>query len=112
MKSREAIILKNIFSYMENSGALDPDDEIDLAALELKYTPRINQSLEEFSNRWNNHPLSSCHKKGPLQLKEMVKLSHSRTETKPFQVFKQKRSRLHRIHDLWQHQRHLWVSFE
>ena len=26
--------LKNIFSYMEDNGALDPDDEIDLAALE------------------------------------------------------------------------------
>ena len=72
---------KNIFSYMENSGALDPDDERDLAALELEYTRRINQSLEEFSNRSNNHPLSPCHKKGPLQLIEMEKLSRLQTKT-------------------------------
>ena len=68
---------KNLFIYLENSSVLDPVDEIDLAALELVYTPRINQSLEEFANQWNNHPLPSCHNKSPLQLIEIDKLSHS-----------------------------------
>eukprot|EP00794_Sanderia_malayensis_P018478 gene18478-20329_t len=63
--------------YMESSGVPDPVDEIDLAALEMVYAQRINQSLEEFANQWNNHPLSSCQNKSPLQLIEMDKLSEA-----------------------------------
>ena len=53
---------------MENNGILDPDNNIDLLALEMVFTQRINKNLQEFSNQWNNHPLSSQHNQSPLQL--------------------------------------------
>lgn len=59
---------KDIFMYMESNGILDPDSEVDLVALELVYTPRINRNLQEFVNQWNNHPLSSQSNQSPLQL--------------------------------------------
>ena len=59
---------KDIFIYMENNGILDPDNNIDLLALEMVFTQRINKNLREFSNQWNNHPLSSQYNQSPLQL--------------------------------------------
>ena len=59
---------KYIFTYMENSGILDPDSNVDMLALELVYTPRINRNLQEFVNQWNNHSLSSQCSQSPLQL--------------------------------------------
>lgn len=53
---------------MESNGILDPESEVDLLALELVYTPRINRNLHEFANQWNNHPLSSECSQSPLQL--------------------------------------------
>ncbi len=59
---------KDIFIYMENNGILDPDNVLDLLALELVFTPRISRNLKEFFNQWNNHPLSSERNQSPLQL--------------------------------------------
>ena len=59
---------KDIFIYMENNGILDPDNNIDLLALEMVFTQKINKNLQEFSNQLNNHPLSLQHNQSPLQL--------------------------------------------
>ena len=60
---------------MESSGILVPDDNVHLAALELVFTERINNNLYEFSNQWNNHPLSSQNNRSPFQL---LAIDHSR----------------------------------
>ena len=48
-----------LFHAMESVGVLDPDDEIDLFALQCLYLPQINISLEEFIRAWNKHLLRS-----------------------------------------------------
>ena len=60
---------------MESSGILVPDDNVDLAALELVFTERINNNIYEFANQWNNHPLSSQNNRSPFQL---LATDHSR----------------------------------
>jgi hypothetical protein len=59
---------KDVFIYMENNGILDPDNVVDLIALEFVFTPKINRNLDEFVSQWNNHPLSSERNQSPLQL--------------------------------------------
>ena len=50
-------LIMPFFHVMESVGVLDPDDEIDLFALQCLYLPRINNSLEEFNKAWNKHSL-------------------------------------------------------
>ena len=59
---------RNIFTYLENSGLLDPLNEVHLFALHYIYQPRINRSIEEFILQWNHHGLSSERCQTPLQL--------------------------------------------
>ncbi|KAF5282380.1 hypothetical protein FQR65_LT14316 [Abscondita terminalis] len=59
---------KELFIWMENEEMLDENNEIDLFALQYIYLPRIQCSLEEFINQWNNHPLSTVNGYTPLQL--------------------------------------------
>ena len=59
---------KNVFYYLEERQLLDPLDEITLFVLHFIYCPRINQSLNELTNSWNNHPLSTMHNRSPIQL--------------------------------------------
>ena len=47
---------------------MDPENETDLFCLHYIFIPRINKSLEQFTEAWNNHPLSSEHNRSPLQL--------------------------------------------
>jgi hypothetical protein len=53
---------------MEHHGMLDHLSELNLWALHYVYIPRINRSLEEFTNSWNNHPIRTAQHKSPLQL--------------------------------------------
>ena len=57
-----------MFCFLESEGNLEPLDEKDIFALHYIYLPRINQSLTEFQEGWNNHPLSSEHNQTPHQL--------------------------------------------
>ena len=43
---------------MEEDGLLDPANEVHIYCLQYVFIPRINESLSEFRNAWNNHPLS------------------------------------------------------
>ena len=57
-----------LFYYLEDSGLLDPCSELHLFALHYVYKPRIQRSLDSFSEAYMHHPLSSCHNATPAQL--------------------------------------------
>lgn len=58
----------NIFNFMEEHGILDSLNEQHLFCLHYVYLPRIEQSVTEFVNQWNNHGLSKQRSQTPLQL--------------------------------------------
>lgn len=58
----------HLFYSMEDTGILDIDNEIHLFSLHYVYVPRINQSLSDFVETWNRHPLTSAVCQSPLQL--------------------------------------------
>lgn len=62
------IMYYNIFNYMEEAGILDIDDEVHLFCLHYTFLPRINSSLNQYREAWNNHPLSSMSQLSPNQL--------------------------------------------
>ena len=53
---------------MEDEYLLNIEDDIHLFCLHYIYLTRINRALEQFTEAWNNHPLSSCHNMSPIQL--------------------------------------------
>ena len=57
-----------LFYFMEDTGILTPDNDIDLFCLHVVYTPLINKALEIFKGSWNNHKLSSEGNATPQQL--------------------------------------------
>lgn len=79
------VVFYNIFYEMENYQLLNIDDDIHMFCLHYIYLPRINRALEQFTEAWNNHPLSSCHNMSPIQL-WIQGLSESVTE--PEEVIK------------------------
>ena len=62
------IVFYNVFYDMENQYLLNIDDHVHLFCLHYIYLPRINRALQEFTEAWNNHPLSSCNNMSPVQL--------------------------------------------
>ena len=56
------------FHFLERNDLLNPNDELDLAALDYVFIPRINENLEKFKVSWNNHKLSTEKQKTPNQL--------------------------------------------
>ena len=58
----------SIFHSLGENGQLDPLNETHLFALHLVFKDKINNSLKEFVNQWQHHPLSSEHNLSPLQL--------------------------------------------
>ena len=57
-----------LFYFLERNNLLNPNDELDLAALHYVFIPRINENLEKFKVSWNNHKLSTEKQKTPNQL--------------------------------------------
>ena len=57
-----------IFLELEESGALDPNNDADSFCLHYVFLPRINSCLKAFSTAWNNHGLSTADGASPLQL--------------------------------------------
>ena len=51
----------NLFYGMEHYSLLDPDNEVHLFALHFVFMPRINRSLELFTNGFNQSPISTEH---------------------------------------------------
>ena len=48
-----------LFNAMESSGILNVEDPIQLFALHTIFIPRVNNSLREFSEAFNNHGVST-----------------------------------------------------
>lgn len=57
-----------LFYYFEQSGLLDPVNELHLFALHYVYVPRINKSLKAFMDGWNMHGLRTENNLSPMQL--------------------------------------------
>ena len=58
----------SLFYSMEDTGVLDPDNEVDLFALHCVYLPAINNQLMRFKEGWNSHRVRTAHNKTPVQL--------------------------------------------
>ena len=61
-------IYHDAFTYLENHGLLEIDNEIHLFCLHYVFVPRINQHLATFRDGWDCHPLSTENNKSPNQL--------------------------------------------
>lgn len=68
MHQSVTVLFYRMFYYLEHHGLLDPLNEVHLWALHYVFVPRINRSLQEFVNGWNNHPLRTAGHKSPQQL--------------------------------------------
>ena len=58
----------NLFCYMEEELLLNAENEIHMFSLHYIYLTRINKALQQFSDDWNNHPLSTEQNLSPVQL--------------------------------------------
>ena len=69
----------SLFRFMEDSGILDVDDEVDLFCLHYIFIPRIRNHLSDFARGWNCHRLSSERNRTPMQIwiQGMFNLSNS-----------------------------------
>ena len=76
------ILYYKLFYFMEHNDYLDPMNEHHLWALSYVYLPRINKSIREFTQSWNNHPIRTTNHKSPQQLftAGLLLLQHSRLE--------------------------------
>lgn len=63
-----ASVYYQIFRELEENHTLDPLNELDLYCLHYVYLPRINQSLTEFKDSWNEHAISTEGNMTPHQL--------------------------------------------
>ncbi len=74
-------IYYRLFPFLEQINLLDPLNEYHLFALHYVYLPRINHSLDEFREGWNNHSVRTEHSSTPLQLYSagMLRLRYSRS---------------------------------
>ena len=57
-----------LFHFLERNNLLNPNDELDLAALHFVFIPRSNENLEKFKVSWNIHKLSTVKQKTSNQL--------------------------------------------
>ena len=62
------ILYYRMFYFLEQHNILDHLNEHHLWALHYIFIPRINRSLQEFKNGWNNHPIRTAGYKSPQQL--------------------------------------------
>ena len=58
----------SIFNQLEESGLLETLNEIHIFAFHRVFKGRINNSLNEFIQQWQHHPLSTEHNFSPIQL--------------------------------------------
>ncbi len=58
----------NIFLFLEQRTILDVTSELHLYCLHLVYLPLINETIDEFTGQWNNHPVTTESNLSPNQL--------------------------------------------
>ena len=61
-------VFYELFYELEANGQLDPLNEVDLFCLHWVYIPKVNKCLQQFTESWNNHSLSSEGNQTPNQL--------------------------------------------
>ena len=61
-------IFYRLFYHLEENELLNPIDNVQLYALHYVYKPRINRSLQQFVEAWNNHGVRTEHGQTPNQL--------------------------------------------
>lgn len=61
-------VFRDIFQQMERDEVLDCLNEVDIFCLHHIYLPRINSVIRDFTESWNNHPISTEHNLTPNQL--------------------------------------------
>ena len=54
------------YFFLKNERLLDPLNEVHMCTLHYVYMPRINKALDEFSNDWKYHLLSSVGNRSPF----------------------------------------------
>ena len=62
------VLFYETFYHLEDRGTLNPLNEVDLFCLHYVFLPRINKALQQFTECWNNHNISSEHNFTPNQL--------------------------------------------
>uniref|UniRef100_A0A673LYY8 Integrase catalytic domain-containing protein n=1 Tax=Sinocyclocheilus rhinocerous TaxID=307959 RepID=A0A673LYY8_9TELE len=67
------------FHHLEDSGFLDPNNDLHILCLQFVMIPRINAHRNIFKSTWDRHPLSSEGHKSPQQL--WISGQISKTET-------------------------------
>ncbi|PKY29479.1 hypothetical protein RhiirB3_340971 [Rhizophagus irregularis] len=65
-----------IFIYLEEQCGLDINNNVCLFCLHYIFLPRINQSLKEWKNTWNNHKISTEGNLSPIQLYTQGMIQH------------------------------------
>ena len=68
MHRSTTLLFYHLFYFLEHHDLLQPNNEQHLFALHYVYKARINQSLNQFKNAWNNHSIRTEHSKSPNQL--------------------------------------------
>ena len=71
-------VIRHGFFLFENKGFPDLLNEVHVFGLHYIYMTRIKKALEEFSNDWRHHPLSSKRNQSLYQLSNdsMIRLIH------------------------------------
>ena len=59
---------RDIFYSLEEQNKFDPLNEVDMFCLHWVYLPKINATLKQFVESWNNHPISTENNLTPNQL--------------------------------------------
>lgn len=62
------VLYHDTFRRLEEEDCLDPLNETDIYCLHYIFLPRINATLEEFVDSWNNHAISTENNLTPNQL--------------------------------------------
>lgn len=61
-------VFYSIFYQMEDQCLLNVEDDVHMFSLHYVFLPRINHVLDQFTEAWNNHPISTCSNLSPMQL--------------------------------------------
>lgn len=62
------LLFYRLFYYLEDKNCLDPTNPIHLYCLHYVYLPRLNKTLDGFTEGWNNHSIRTAHHKSPNQM--------------------------------------------
>lgn len=73
-----------LFYFMEDIGILDPLNETHLYSLHLTFKPRINDALQELTQDWNHHPISSARNMSPHQIWRLGLIEYQQNNPESF----------------------------